>query len=215
MIACDGVGFDEGGMVTDRLLKGPLAARLDREPAGELTGSFYQDLIQRNAITCPAQTLIPRAVVERAGFVMEHRHASIDWEYNLRIAQQGPITFHRHSLVQYRFLPTSVSGPRRLRGFINTRKDIPVLKRHLRLCPAEDRGLVRRSLRQRVREQARDAYNYAREQDAAYARAYLLKLFRTVPEEPMTLFWFLATLVPEPLVSSLMRRLRRSSGTGP
>ncbi len=61
MIVCDGVVFGDVRVATERLLKGPLAARLDREPTGELIGNFYRDLIQRNAISCPAQTLVSRA----------------------------------------------------------------------------------------------------------------------------------------------------------
>ena len=209
MIVCDGVAFEDGRMVTERLLMGPLAARLDREPTGELTGSFYLDLIERNAITCPAQTLIPRAVVKRVGPVLVDSTASSDWEYNLRIARDGPVTLHRHSLVRYRLLPTSTSGPRRLRSFTFTLRAMPVLRRHLQLCEARDRPLVRRSRRRRVREQARDAYYYAREQDPAYARAYLLTLFRAVPEEPMPLLWLLATWVPEPAISALVSLGRR------
>ncbi len=213
MIVCDGVGFEDGSIVTERLLVGPLATRLDREPTGELTGYFYLDLVSRNAITCPAQTLIPRAVVERVGAMMEDRRAGSDWDCNLRVARDGPITLHRHSLVRYRYLPTSISGPRRLRSFTYTLRDIPVLRRHLHLCEPGDRAVVRRSLRQRVREQARVAYYYAREQDSAYGRAYLLKLFRAIPREPVTLLWFLATWVPAAVISVLARWLRRPAAS--
>jgi len=214
MIVCDGVGFEGRRVVTERLLVGPLATRLDGEPTGELTGSFYRDLLERNAITCPAQTLIPRAVVVRLGPMIENQQASADWDYHLCIARDGPITLHRPSLVRYRYLPTSISGPRRLRGFSYTLRDIPVLRRHLNLCDPRDRPLVRRSLRQRVREQARAAYYYARAQDPAYARAYLLKLFRAVPEEPMTLLWLLASGVPASVISGLARWLRHSANSG-
>jgi glycosyltransferase involved in cell wall biosynthesis len=209
MIVCDGIGLEDGRAVTERLIVGPLAARLDRERAGELSGHFYLDLIRRNAITCPAQTLIPRVVVERVGAVMEERQVGSDWDYSLRVARDGPITLHRHSLVRYRYLATSVSGPRQLRSFTYTLRDIPVLRRHLRLCEPRDRPVVRCSLRRRVREQARDAYYYARRRDAAYARAYLLKLLQTVPREPTTLLWLLATWVPGAVVSMLTRWLGR------
>jgi len=209
MIVCDGLTFEHGRMGTERLLRGPLAARLDQEPMGELTGRFYLDLIERNAISCPAQTLIPRAVVERVGPALADSTASTDWDYNLRIARDGPVTLHRHSLVRYRLLPISASGPRRLRSFNFGLRAMPVLRRHLQLCEAKDRPLVRRSLRRRVREQARDAYNYAREQDPAYSRAYLLTLFRAVPTEPMSLLWLLATWVPEPAISALVSLGRR------
>lgn len=212
MIVCDGVGLEDGSVVTERLLVGPLAVRLDQEPTGELTGYFYLDLVSRNAITCPAQTLIPRTVVERVGAMMEDRLAGSDWDYSLRVARDGPITLHRHSLVRYRYLPTSTSGPRRLRSFTYALRDIPVLRRHLHLCEPGDRPVVHSSLRQRVREQARDAYYYARQRDSAYGRAYLLKLFRAVPEEPVTLLWLLATWVPEAVISMLARWLRQSPG---
>jgi glycosyltransferase involved in cell wall biosynthesis len=209
LIACDGVGFTGDRVVAERLLNGELARRLDREVTGELTGPFYRSLIARNAITCPAQTLIPREVVERIGFVMEHRRASIDWEYNLRIARSMPVTLHRHSLVRYRYLPTSVSGPPQQRGFTNTFKDIPILRQEAQRCVRADRAWVRKSLHRRVREQARSAYNYARTQDPAYARASLLKLFRAVPEELTTLFWLMATFVPERLISAAVAAGRR------
>jgi glycosyltransferase involved in cell wall biosynthesis len=209
LVACDGVGFTGDQIVSGRLLSGELASRLDQEATGELTGRFYRDLIARNSITCPAQTLIPRAVAERVGFVMEHRRASIDWEYHLRIARSAPVTLHRHSLVRYRFLPTSISGPLQQRGFVNTFKDIPILRQEAQRCGKADRAWVRGSLRRRVREQARNAYNFARRQDAAYARTSLLRLFRAVPEEPTTLFWLVATLVPERPISALVAAGRR------
>ena len=203
MIVCDGAGFEGGRVVTKRLLVGALATRLDGEPTRELTGHFYLDLLARNAITCPAQTLIPRPVVERVGAMMEDRRVGIDWDYNLRIAHDGPITFHRDLLVGYRYLPTSISGPRRLRSFTYAVRDIPVLKRHLDLYGPNDRSFVRSSLRQRVREQAREAYHYARTRDSVYGREYLRKLFWIAPEEPVTLLWLLATWVPSAVISAL------------
>ena len=211
MIVCDGVDFGEGIVASERLLRGPLASRLDQEPSGTLTGRFYSDLIQRNAITCPAQTLIPRAVADRVGPVLEKIPPCEDWEYNLRIAHEGPITFHRDPLVRYRRIQTSVSGPSNRRSFAYTLSGIFVLRRHMLLCSTDERPVVRRSLREHVREQGRDAYYVARRGDASFARAYLLKLLRAAPEEPSTLFWLLATWAPERAMSMVARLLRRFS----
>lgn len=68
---------------------------------------------------------------------------------------------------------------------------------------------VRESLRCRVREQAHNAYNYARTQDPANVRASLLMLLRAVPEERATLFWLMATFVPERPISALVAAGRR------
>ena len=211
MIVCDGVDFGEHLVTSERLLRGPLARRLDQEPSGTLTGRFYFDLIRRNAITCPAQTLIPRAVADRVGPVLENIPPCEDWEYNLRIAHEGPITLHRDSLVRYRRTQTSVSGPSNRRSFAYTLSGIPVLRRHLLLCSADERPVVRRSLREHVREQGRDAYYLAKKEDPTFARAYLLKLLRAAPEEPSTLFWLLATWMPERVMSMGARFFRRSA----
>jgi glycosyltransferase involved in cell wall biosynthesis len=208
MIVCEGIGFEDDRVVMERLIGGPLGMQLEREPTGELTGYCYPDLLARNAITCPSQTLIPRAVVERIGPALEDPNSGSDWDYNLRVAREGPITFHRRALVRYRFRPSGISGPRRTRGFIYTLRDIPVLRRHLDLCEPKDRPLVRETLRQRVRDQAREAYYHARAHDSAYARRYLLKLFWAAPQEPLTLFWLLATMIPEPVISFVRRALR-------
>jgi len=211
MIVCDGVDFGEYASTNERLLRGPLASRLDQEPSGILTGRFYAELVRRNAITCPAQTLIPRAVADRVGPVLENVQPCEDWEYNLRIAHQGPITFHLDSLVRYRRVQTSVSGPSNRRSFAYTLSGILVLRRHLLLCSADERPVVRRSLHEHVREQGREAYYVAKKEDPSFARAYLLKLLRAAPEEPSTVLWLLATWVPERVMSTGARFLRRSS----
>ncbi len=53
----------------------------------------------------------------------------------------------------------------RRQGQATFKGDIPILRRHLQLCAPEDRPLLRRSLRRRVREQARDANYYASQRD--------------------------------------------------
>src|SRR2546428_220202 len=167
-IASDGVAFGGDTMLSDRLLRGPLARRIP--PEGELTGHFYRDLVLDNTITSPSQTLIPRAVVAHVGPVSTGNQ-STDWEYHLRIASRYPITLHARQLVRYRYRATSAAGPLELRRFRWTLRNIPVLRQQLRSCASADRPFVLQRLKRQTRREARAAYRYGRKHDLRYARA--------------------------------------------
>lgn len=142
MIACDGVQFDGPKVLYPRLLVGPLTERLDKSPDGQLTGHFYRELLQLCAVCCPAQTLIPRHVVDRVGMLTAARNEACDYDYYLRVAMKYPITLHRDSLVRWRYRPDSMSGPHERRRIVWALSVIPVLERHQSLCAEEDRPLV-------------------------------------------------------------------------
>jgi glycosyltransferase involved in cell wall biosynthesis len=197
LIVFDGAQFDGPTISVNRLIWGATGDRLNEMPDGTFTGHFYHELIEHNLISCPAQTLIPRSVVDQVGPVIEFSHSTADWEYYMRIALTYPITFHRHSLVRYRYRDSSLSGPEELRSFRWNEDFIPVLQRHLKLCPPEDLVFVMRALRVRVRRYARAAYYYGRQHDLAFARAYLLRLLSLVPSEPTILLCLAALYVPQ------------------
>ncbi len=202
LIACDGVMFDGDTILSDRLLRGPLARRVP--PEGELTGHFYRDLVLDNTITSPSQTLIPRAVVEHVGPVSTDNR-STDWEYHLRIASTYPITLHARQLVRYRYRATSAAGPLELRRFRWTLRNIPVLRQQLRSCASADRPFVLQRLKRQTRRQARAAYHYGRTHDLRYARSYLLQLCRRAPPDPVLLGWLFALWLPETVSGRLLR----------
>ena len=208
LVAGDGIVVDGEAVVGEGLLWGPLAARLVAERGAVLTGHLYREMVARNPITTPGQTLIPRAVIERVGPMRTERHLSGDWEYYLRIAAHYPITVHHHRLVRYTYRSASVSGPRALRRFRWTLRDLPVLKLQLREGPPAERPLVRQALREAARTRAREAYYHGRRHDLAWSRAYLRRLARHAPTDPRVLGWALALWLPEPLIGAFRAAAR-------
>ncbi len=211
LIACDGVQFDEDATLANSLLFGPAAACLVTAASGEITGRFYREFIQGCPIACPAQTLIPRHVVERVGPMVTSREEPSDWDYYLRIASQYPVTLHRDSLVRWRYLPTSRSGPLDRRSLLWALMNVHMLKRHRKLCAIEDRPLVISKLRDVVNDAAKDAYYYGREHDMAFARSYLSTLSRTAPGAASVMLVLAVSWLPDRVVHGL-RRLGRLVG---
>lgn len=211
LIACEGIQFGWTGARDERLIGGRLGQKLRATGDGEVTGNFHPEFIEENLITAPAQTLIPRSVVDCVGPMIEWVRTCEDWDYYLKIALAHPMTFHKHSLVRYRYQPSSLSGPDDLRQFRWTLDLIPVLRRHLRLCPPEDRAHVARGIKARVRRQAWAAYHHGREADRGFARSYLIKLFRLAPSELSTVSRLTALYTPD-AVANLIGRLRPARG---
>jgi len=205
LIVCDGVQFDGETVLSPRLIGGTLGERMAVAPRGEITGRFYREFIEGNLVSCPAQGLIPRHVVERIGPLTTTRGEGSDLDYHLRIALEYPLTFHRHSLVRWRYLPSSVSGPHGRREVEWAVMTLAVLSRHRSLCPAEDRPLVLSKFRSLARQTARAAYYRGRQRDRAYARSRLARLLRLAPWESRAAVYLVALGLPAVLVSGLAR----------
>jgi hypothetical protein len=217
MIVCDGVEFEGDTIVSPHLLSRAHRDALDRSPDGEVTGPIYWDLIRGDVIKCPAQTFIPRAVTERVGPLSSARNEATDFDYYLRISREYPVTVHRHSLVRWRYLPTSRSGPAERRMLQWGMLMSPVMAREARRGPPEHRPVVRAALRALVRRHAREAYYYGRRHDLAFARASLRQVMRHAPLDAHALAYLAACSVPDSvatLAGRAWRRLARRAGRG-
>lgn len=220
LIACDGVYFDAHRILRPTLLRGGLADRLAAAPGGEITERCYPDFLAGCPISCPAQTLIPRRVVEDVGVLTTLREEPSDLEYYLRIAARYPITLHRDSLVRWRYLPTSRSGPLSRRWLNWALMTVPMLRRHRRLCPPEHRAALITARRRWTRGAAHKAYKVGREGDAAWARDYLERLRRAAPLDPVVILCAVALRCPAGLVTRVAGaarwlRLRGPATAGP
>ena len=211
MIVCDGVMFEGEQIVDPRLQHGPLARRLETEPSGELTGHFYRDFVRVLPVGCPGQMLIPAHVAKRIGPWITARDVSEDLDYDLRIALRYAVTLHRRSLTRCRYLATSRSGERRYRAAVYAQRDMPVLKRQIRLCPSSERQFVLQAIRNRQRESAWDAYYEGRRYDARRARRRLLRLLPAVRTAPLALL-LLALLCLSDRALMFMRRFAKRAG---
>jgi glycosyltransferase involved in cell wall biosynthesis len=182
LIACDGVEFAEETLLRQRLLVGPLAAALAASRQDFVLGDFHRQLIRGNPISCPAQVLIPRRVVERIGAFGDFD--AQDYDYYLRIAQRYPMALHRDSLVRWRYRPDGMSGPLAGRKLSWDRMALPALQAHRARCAGEERRMLDRRTRKLVQELARDACRRGLEGDRAGARRDLLALLAARPWRP-------------------------------
>ncbi|MFO1057223.1 MAG: glycosyltransferase family A protein [Dongiaceae bacterium] len=145
LIACDGYEFD-GATVRRQGLFGDYVARfLATARDGEVGLWMHEPLIEEQAIGCPAQTLIPRPVIEELGPFADSN--AQDYDYYLRIAQRYPMAFHADRLVGWRFRADSMSGPAWQRPLMWRLYRLPVLGAHGQRCADEaDRRRVVRSI---------------------------------------------------------------------
>ena len=142
LIACDGHEF---GAPSSRpfLLSGAAATSLGSSRR-EVTGEFHREFIRHVNIRCPAQTLIPRRVVDRVGPFADFE--AQDYEYYLRIAARYPVTFHADSLVSWRDREEGLSGPRVCRELTWIRQRIVILSAYVESCEPRFRAAVRRQI---------------------------------------------------------------------
>jgi glycosyltransferase involved in cell wall biosynthesis len=188
LIACDGIEFHEDRQLRGRLLVGPLAAQLAASRQDCVSGWFHRQLIRGNPISCPAQVLIPRRVVDAVGPFGDFEGQ--DYDYYLRIAQRFPVVLHRDSLARWRYRPESLSGPLAGRKLAWGRMELPVLRVHRRRCAGEDRRVLAQRTRRLVRRLARDAYRRGVEGDRTAAARELVGLYTADPWQATALrYW--------------------------
>lgn len=214
LIVCDGVYFDGERILRPSLFGPALTARFAATPQPEITGSFYREFVLHNQVSCPAQTLIPRAVVERVGDLAATRGQASDFDYYLRIAHDYPVTFHRDRLVRWRYLASSVSGPEERRSIEWTVMAVAVLARHQAICASQHRPLVVSRFRELAREAARKAFHYGRLRDRVYARACLGKLRRLAPRESRAALYLAGLSLPPLVVTTFVHSWLRVKDLG-
>jgi len=206
LIACDGIEFAEDRVLRQKLLVGPLAARLDAVQQDLVSGDFHRELIRGNPISCPAQVLIPRRVIESTGAFGDFDGQ--DYDYYLRIAQRFPIALHRDSLVRWRYRPDGMSGPLAERPLSWGRMELPVLQTHRRRCAGDERRLVDRRTRKLVHDLAQHAYRRGIQGDRVRASRELVVLLRGRPWRPTALRYWLRLQAADPLRRAAAKTLR-------
>jgi glycosyltransferase involved in cell wall biosynthesis len=209
LIACDGIEFHEDRVLRRGLLVGPLAARLAASRLDLVSGSFHRQMLLGNPISCPAQVLIPRRVVEITGAFGDF--AGQDYDYYLRIAQRFPVALHRDSLARWRYQPEGLSGPLAGRTLSWDRMELPVLMAHRRRCAGDERRVLERRARRLIRRLARDAYRRGLQGERAAAQRELARLLTADPWRPTALkYW--AKLRLQASFRSAAEKTRRALG---
>jgi hypothetical protein len=161
---------------------GGAADALDILGENEVTGNFHRGFVEHVNISCPAQTMLPRRVVEDVGPFRDFE--AQDYDYYLRVAARFPVTFHRHSLVRWRYRSDSMSGPRVRRELRWSRHKLPVLRAHEWCCEPREKALMAGQL---VQLRAEIAFHYGKTFNRLRAARTLLLLLRRRPWPPTAL----------------------------
>ena len=190
MIACDGEEFGSAS-ARPRLLFGPAAAAIRAARSGVATVRFHGVFIRHVGMRCPAQTLIPRHVVDRIGPFGFFRAQYYD--YYLRVSGRFPVTFHGHSLVRWRDRDESMSGPHGRRGLTWTRQRLAVLRSWARRCEPQYHDAVQQQV---VRTRAEAAFHCAELFDRRRGLRVIRELIRRHPWPPAALPFLVASAAP-------------------
>jgi glycosyltransferase involved in cell wall biosynthesis len=206
LIAADGVQFSGDSIRYDSLFPPQITALFGGDDS--LTLSCYEQMLHRNLISTTSQVLVPRAVLEQVGLGDPRFPIASDWDLYIRISASYDITFLQKSLVRWRYLETSASGPEEIRRFRWALDHIAILKKHRRSAPTQYRPLIRTLLTQKLRETAEQTYWYGRQSDAVWARGHLLRLLRRNRSSLATAIFLLALYLPRPVVHLASRAFR-------
>lgn len=190
MIVCDGRDFGSA-FSGSHLLSGAAAAALRAAPSGEVSGRFHREFIRHVGIRCPAQTLIPRRVLDHVGPFGDFD--AQDYDYYLRLSSLYPVTFHSHSLVRWRDREDSMSGRRARRDLNWTRQRLIVLRSYLHRCEPQSREAVERQL---IRNRAEAAFYCAELFDRRRGSRALRSLIRRHAWPPIALPFWIASASP-------------------
>jgi glycosyltransferase involved in cell wall biosynthesis len=195
LIACDARSFDGERIVRPSLLPSSVV----RSDAGDdpvVSCECLEHLIRGNLIATTTQIMIPRCVIDDVGLSDPAFRVCSDYDLYLRIALKYRFTFVREQLADWRYLPTSVSGPAGLRHFVWTADDVAILRKFLRRVPPAHRPSVRETLTRKARRVARQASRRGQKTDQQWARAYLWQLCRRSGGDRVVAICLVATLTP-------------------
>jgi glycosyltransferase involved in cell wall biosynthesis len=214
LIACDANEFSNAKVLRESLFPGFVAPAVQASPTGQITRDFQRELIEDNLITCPAQVLLPRQVVEQIGPFTDS--GAQDYDYYLRVSRNYPITLHREILARWRFRPDSMSGSRADRRIRWNSDTLPVLLAHRQRCRTEDRGLLERRIRKHIASLSYHLMVRGRERRRLATSSLLLKLFRDHPRSPSPLMCLAGLWSPNLMywiASRTARRMRQTKAS--
>ncbi|MGK2948421.1 MAG: glycosyltransferase family 2 protein [Acidimicrobiales bacterium] len=195
--------FDQEGVLNASLLFPSLQRRMARHPDGVLVADLHRALIRRCLASCPAQTLMRRAVLDELGPFVDS--PAQDYDMYLRIAQHRPVAVQPGSTTRWRNHPGSMSGEDTRREFVWTADTLPVLEAHRQRCRGVDRWLVRWSIERLTALRCVRALRLAVAGDPAYAEAFLARVHTWRPSPTTAAARWTVRRLPERLPAQLRR----------
>jgi glycosyltransferase involved in cell wall biosynthesis len=194
LIAVDGVEFESHSILSNSLFG-------DIGSVGEwrdsiVTGNFYARLLQSQIICTISQVMVPAAVLRAIGPSDSRFLGASDYDLYIRISRNHSFALVRRSLVSWRYLPTSASGPRDLRSIKYLSEDIAILKKNSRDANKNSRKIIRKTIGEKRRKLARQLYNYGRDGHRRFATFTLVDFLRHNSDSLWTIVYLVALWSP-------------------
>jgi glycosyltransferase involved in cell wall biosynthesis len=209
MIVADGHIFhDDGGPDVLGLMTGRVARALEESDRDAVSIDCYDDLLRAHCIRSTSQLMIPSAVYGAVGQWDLRLKLVADAELALRVASRYPFVFVRGDHVGYRYLVSSISGPRARRMFTWGLEFFTMLRLHRRVAPSSRRA-IRERMREDTRRLARDAYHHGWLGHRRWAVNYLLRLIVASRRPHLIAPYLAGLLLPASLTVAIGRASRR------
>ena len=207
LIVVDGSEFDAAGTISASLFFVPWCKELPHDSV--TTGCYYRQLLQRNFISTTSQVMVPAKVFASVGLSDNRFARASDYDLYIRIAAIYDVTLIKKHLTHWRCLPTSVSGPRNLRGFRYLPEEIAITKKQLCENNGDQRKILRRLVRDKLAVGAEKLYYYGVETDKRFAARVLFKLLLHNRFSVQVAAFLVALWCPSVITGALGRTVRR------
>lgn len=207
LIVVDGSEFDAGGTISESLFFEPWCREIPDDSV--ISGRCHHQLLQCNFISTTSQVMVPAKVFEVVGLSDQSFARASDYDLYIRIAAVYDVTIVKKQLTHWRCLPTSVSGPRNLRGFRYLPEEIAVTKKHLQLCSRKERTLMRRIVKNKLAAGAEKLYHFGFHTDRRFATRALLKLLADNWFSPLVAAFIVGLWCPLAVTNAFGKMVRR------
>lgn len=216
MIVSEGHTFhDDGEPDLPGLMTGPVGRALERAQGDAVRMNCYAELLQGHCIRSSSQLMLPAEVYAAVGVWNVRLKVVSDAELALRVAARYPVVFGRTDHVAYRYLASSISGPRARRGFNWGLEFFTMLRIHRRFAPLAHHGTIRRRLREDGSRLARDAYHHAWSGHRRWAITYLLRLALASRRPDLVAPYLAGVLLPASFTAAARRAWRAAAPERP
>jgi len=206
LVVVDGVELNDSGIGLTSLLYGPYCQDLPEDRV--TTGRYYHQLLHGQFICTTSQVMVPRRVFQTVGLSNGKFKRASDYDLYVRIAARFDVAMLKRRLTWWRYLSTSASGPRNLRGLRYLPEDIAVLRNQLKECDGTDRVLIRSIIERKVATGAETLYYHGLKEDRIFATCVLARLLRGNSTSPGVAIFLTKLWCPDVLTRTL-GRIRR------
>ena len=207
LIVVDGTEFTDDRTISTSVFFETWCRNLHEDSV--TSGDYYRQIMKCNFISTTSQVMVPAKVFEKIGLSDPKFRRASDYDLYIRIASEFRITIIKKRLMQWRYLPSSVSGLRVQRNFRYLPEDIRILKNHLRDKSGDDRSSLREIINGKLIRGSESLYYFGSDKDRVLATRYLLNLLLDNISYPVAGVYLAGLWCPDCVTRKLGQSMRR------